>query len=36
MKILFDFTGDCVSSITDFETLKKRLNRGHKFWKWHE
>jgi hypothetical protein len=36
MKILFDFTGDCASSITAFETVKKRLNRGHQFLKWHE
>jgi hypothetical protein len=36
MKILFDFTGDCGSSIIDFETVKKRLNKGHQFWKRHE
>jgi len=35
-KILFDFTGDCGSSITDFETVKKRLNKDHQFWKQHE
>jgi len=36
VKILFDFTGDCARSITDYETVKKRLNKGHQFWKWHE
>jgi len=36
MKILFEFTGDCVRSITDFETVQKRLNKGHQFWIWHE
>jgi hypothetical protein len=33
MKVIFIVTGDCMSSLTDLKTVKKRLNKGNQFWK---